>query len=111
LDQLTSAQLSEWEAYDRLDPVGQWREDLRWAALESLLANISRAVYGKKGTKMTTFEDFLPTWDKEKFYKPPVQSLETMKEIMVSITKDQNKKVEREEKLKRQTPPVKKDKR
>jgi len=65
LNELTSVQLSEWEAYDRLDPIGEWRADFRMAYLSIIVTNIARAVYGTKGTKMTVPLDFMPEWGKE----------------------------------------------
>ena len=49
MDQLTFFQISEWEAYDRIDPIGDWRDDFRGAKLESLLVNIVNQLFAKKG--------------------------------------------------------------
>lgn len=104
LDQLTSKQLSEWEAYDRLDPIGSWREDFRMAYLSSLITNLTISVHGKKGAKTTTPMEFMPEWDREGvIHEPKKQSVEEMKAIMMGIAKNQNKKV-----VVRNNPPVKK---
>jgi hypothetical protein len=59
-------QLSEWEAYDRLDPIGTWREDFRTATLASIVTNLVISVHGKKGAKMTTAIDFMPDWGEQR---------------------------------------------
>lgn len=86
MTQLTSRQLSEWEAYDKIDPVGSWREDYRMAYISSLLTNIAISTNAPKGTKMTSVEEFMPEWDEK---KPKVeQSVEDMKRILMSFVKD-----------------------
>jgi hypothetical protein len=95
LDQLTSKQLSEWEAYDRLDPVGKWRDDFRLAYLSSLLTNLTVSVYGKKGAVMTNPIDFMLDWDVEGEGKQPKQqSVEEMKQILLGFARSQNRKVD-----------------
>jgi hypothetical protein len=109
LDQLTSKQISEWEAYDRIDPIGSWREDFRGAKLESLITNIVQQLYAKKGStpKVTTPLDFMVDWSGEKQEaEPKKQSMEDMKSILLGIAKAQNKKVRG-----LNTPPVKKQNR
>ena len=106
LDQLTSKQISEWEAYDRIDPIGSWREDFRLAKIESLITNIVQQLYAKKGSKpgLTTPLDFMIDWMGEgKVNEPKKQSVEEMKSVLLGIAKGQNKKMIRQNK-----PPVKK---
>lgn len=110
LDRLTSIQLSEWEAYDTLDPIGTWREDYRTASLEALVVNIVQSLYHKEGEvpKSTSVVDFMPIWDKESRKVAEVterQSVTDMKEILMSIANSQNKKEERKEALKNRKPP------
>jgi hypothetical protein len=109
LDQLTSKQISEWEAYDRIDPIGSWRDDFRIAKLESLLVNIVQQLYTdtKKGKKpeVTSPLDFMVDWDGSKDKEPKKQSVEEMKQILLSIASAQNKKVKRVEVQSK--PPVK----
>jgi len=93
---ITSKQLSEWEAYDRLDPIGTWREDYRLAYISSLLTNLTISVHGKKGTKSTNPIDFMLNWDLEKAKEPKKQSVEDMKATLLGIAKQQNRRVERE---------------
>lgn len=94
MDQLTSAQLSEWEAYDRLDPIGTWRDDYRMAVLDSLIVNIVSRLYAKKGhtPKEVTPTEFMPNWSGEKKIAKR-QSVEDMKQALLSIAKSVNKRV------------------
>ena len=96
MDRLTSRQISEWEAYDRIDPIGSWREDFRLAKIECLITNIVQQLYAKKGStpKITTPLDFMVDWIGEKGEtEPKKQSVEDMKSILLGIAKSQNKKV------------------
>ncbi|MFP4046752.1 MAG: DUF4035 domain-containing protein [Bacteroidales bacterium] len=69
LEQLTSEQISEWQAYDQLDPMGEVREDIRHSRLLSLIANLFKARFGKKSTKMSKPLDFMPQWYEEPEYQ------------------------------------------
>ena len=106
LSQITSAQLSEWEAYDRLDPIGSWRHDFNHAQLISTITNIASAIHHEEGKEptMTTAGDFMPIWDKEERKKLEKkreveqikrQSAEDMKSMLMSIANVHNKKVAR----------------
>ena len=107
LDELTSIQLSEWQVYDRLEPIGEDRADYRIAALSSLVMNIARAYSGMKG-EMTTPDMFMLEWDKDlneedEPRRPTQQSVEEQERIWLAIASEQNKRVkkqkEREKKL------------
>ena len=106
LDQLTSKQISEWEAFDRIDPIGSWREDFRLAKIESLITNIVQQLYAKKGTKpkLTSPLDFMVDWIGDgRGNEPKQQSVEEMKAVMMGLVKNQKKIAE-----KRNNPPVSK---
>lgn len=107
LDQLTSRQISEWEAYDRIDPIGASRDDLRFGSLQALMWNIVSHLYTKKGhtPKTMTAVDFMPDWTGD-LKELKVQSVEEMKQTLLAIARQQNKKVRKT----RTTPPVKKQK-
>jgi hypothetical protein len=80
LDGMTSAELSEWIAFDRIEPIGEIRGDVQAGIVASVIANVNRAKGGR------TFKplDFMPFAD-----KPPadegrnlgVQIIETFKRI------------------------------
>jgi hypothetical protein len=102
LDELTSVQISEWEAYDRIDPVGTWREDFRMAFLSSLITNLTISVHGKKGAKQTTLMDFMPKWEQTgEVGEVKKQSVEDMKKALLEIAGAQNKKEARKKNEKR----------
>ena len=109
MDNLTSAQISEWQAYDRIDPIGKWRDDFNTASIESLLINVVNKLYAKKGStpKVTTAIDFMPNWSGEK-EEPKVQSVEEMKRTLLSIAQQHNKNITVTQKKKLPSKPVKK---
>lgn len=82
---MTSAQFSEWEAYDRIDPIGSWREDFRMAYLASVITNLALSIHGQKGVKMTTPMDFMPDWSGERKEEPQQQSVDDMKKIFMEL--------------------------
>jgi hypothetical protein len=98
LDLLSFDQLNEWEAYDKIDPIGTWREDFRMAYLASIVTNLTIAVHGKQGAKAKTAIDFMPDWSGDP--KEPVkQSVDEMIAIMTAVAGASNKKLERDKKL------------
>ena len=108
MDELTSAQLSEWEAYDVLDPVGKWRDDYHAAFIVSEITNIVSDLHGEKGTKRTTPLDYMPKWNEEDVKKKgkekqevKKQSVGEMREFMLAMAEAHNKKIRQ----KRTTPP------
>lgn len=84
-------QISEWEAMDMLDPIGKWRDEYMMAYLISSITNIAISAFGKKGTKLTSVQDFMPKWGEVEGEEKevPQQSVETMKAILYSIAKGQ----------------------
>lgn len=95
MDHLTLDQINEWEAYDRIDPIGNWTKYFRTAKLESTITNLAIRIHGKEGKELTTPLDFMPNWEggekEEELQKE--QSVEDMKQIMMSVAGIQNKKV------------------
>lgn len=53
---MSSAELTEWLAFDRVEPIGAWRTDYNMAMLCALFANANR----KKGSKPFKTVDFMP---------------------------------------------------
>lgn len=105
LQELSSSQISEWEAYDRIDPIGSWREDFLFAKLEAFLINIVKSMYTEEGKnpKYTTILERMPVWREEDNpkKKEPAQTMDDMLSIMKAIAEASNKKRE----YKRETPP------
>lgn len=93
---LTLRQLQEWEAIDRLDPIGRWRQEFGMAQLASVVTNLALSIHGEKGAKMTSSIDFMPDWSGDRKEETPQQSAEEMKKIFMEIAGAQNKKVKRE---------------
>ena len=93
LDELSSTQISEWQAYDRLDPIGTWREDFRMAYLSMIITNLVRAIHGKEETKIAIPLDFMPDWGKgEEEVKETGQTQEDMKKIMMAVARVSKKR-------------------
>lgn len=94
-DNLTSKQISEWEAYDRLDPIGAWKGDFHMAYLAMTMTNLAISVHGKKGTKLCDLKDFLPNWsgDLSESDKLVVQSADDMKKFLLNFAKEHNKDI------------------
>lgn len=109
LQKLTSHQLAEWEAYNVLDPIGEERSDFRFSYLYSLLTNIAIRTYGKKGAELTKVDEFLFKWgvDSE---EEKVQSVEDMKNVLLALTRSQEKVVDKEKRRVRTIPPKKENK-
>lgn len=58
---MSSRELSEWQAYDRLEPIGDKRGDYQAA----LVAMVVTSVFGGKSSKAPRLEDFLLQFDAE----------------------------------------------
>lgn len=62
LREMDSAELTEWQAFERLDgPLGPWRDDYRSGVIASTIAN----QYVTDKNKALTPQDFIPKWDPE----------------------------------------------
>lgn len=95
MEQLTAHQLAEWEEYNKLDPIGEWRNDHRLAYICNIISNLAISIHAKKGTKMTDIKDFMIEWDKPIIQgaDKATQSVEDMKKAMLGIASTQNKKM------------------
>jgi len=97
LDDLTSKQISEWEAFDRIEPIdSETRADYRNGILASLVANLASQIYKKKGEKPKEFspKDFMPDYeDGDKTTKESKsQSVEEQKRILMGLAGKDNTK-------------------
>ena len=81
-EQLTARQLAEWEAYNRVDPIGTERDDFRMAFLAMTITNVAIGALGSKGAKMAKLEDFMPIWDSKAKHE---QSSDQMKNILMGM--------------------------
>jgi hypothetical protein len=88
----------EWQAYYSLEPMGEQRADLRFAKLCSIIVNIARSVWRKKGQKpkMTSPKDFMPRFDLLEGKTPKrKQTDEEMKDIFLGFAGAHNKTIKK----------------
>jgi adenine-specific DNA glycosylase len=97
---LTSAQVTEWEAHDQLDPIGKWRDEYSFAVLDSLIINIVSRLYAKKGhtPKEVLPTEFMPNWSGEKKIARK-QSVEEMKQALMALAKSVSKRADPKKKV------------
>ena len=94
LGQLSSKEITEWRAYDRLEPID--KEEFGWATLCSVVSNIAISIYGKKGSKYTAPTDFLPEYENTSVVKEKKeQTVEEQKKLLLMIVSIQNKRVKK----------------
>lgn len=109
MGQITSQQLAEWEAYDKIDPIGSWRDDYRIAVLDALIVNIVSKLYAKKGhtPKEVLPTDFIPNWTGEKRIERK-QSVADMKQVLMSIAAAAQKKEQQDkiDEMRSKRPPM-----
>jgi len=98
LAELTSNQITDWIAYNKIDPIGEWRSDYRIALVCATIVNVGNSlIYVMKGLwskragrkpKFVTVQDFIPDWDGKKTKdEVPDQSIEEQKRMLLSIAK------------------------
>ncbi|HAS91002.1 MAG TPA: hypothetical protein DCS12_01700, partial [Clostridiales bacterium] len=99
-------QLAEWEAYNVIDPIGEARADYRSSFIAWTITNLFIQAYGKKGTEMAKFEDFILKWDSQP-EEQKVQSVEEMKSAMMALVRSQEKADKKDARRVRTIPPKK----
>ena len=62
------------------------------AYLACTISNIALSIYGKKGDKMHTPEEFIPKWDTREQEETPKQSMEDMKSVLRQIANSSKRK-------------------
>ena len=89
LAELTGEQLDEWKAYDRIDPIGQDREELRFATLWARILNLTMAILTPKGKEYEPVQpkEFMPSWDNVELEQavPAAQTVDQMKKLFHMI--------------------------
>ena len=94
--------MTEWIAYNEIEPIGAFRQDYGFGLICSTMLNMARSVFGAKDKKEITPLDFIPWLDKPEVKKPK-QTVEQMKAVLVSIAraaKQPTKKVRRKRRKK-----------
>ena len=93
--------MKDWEAYDSIDPIGEWRHDYRMAELISTISDFVYALYHKKGTepRKTNWTEFMPAWCGLKIPKintgQKKQTVEEMKSMLQFFAKQQNARMDK----------------
>lgn len=77
LDRISSKELSEWNAYSKLEPFGSEAYYLGFAIVASVIANVNRS----KGQSAYKAKDFMP-----KFEDTEPQSVDQMLQFAEMIT-------------------------
>ena len=86
LSRLTSSELSEWQAFYRIEPFGEFRADLRAGTIASPLVNLQV----KKGHRRTKPSDWIM-----EFIPDEPQSPEEMKRILQAFAQAAQKRAKR----------------
>lgn len=97
LEQLTSSQITEWWAYDTVDPIGERRDDYRFSYMFSLLTNLVIRATGKKNAKLTKVDDFLFKWNAPS--EKQKQTVEEMTSRLLAFAKTNKLKVVKKENI------------
>lgn len=84
LNRVSSQELTQWMAYDRIEPIGDARMDIRFAILAAVVANTSR----DPGVKPDPFlyTDFMPDFWKEPEVEEPVEKWRGFLVIAEAVT-------------------------
>lgn len=86
LEILTATQLAEWEAFDRLDPVGDWRGDFHSAQLLYTINSFIHKRFGKRGSEEPEFKKYFPRWgDPTKPKQELSQQQQTVEEMKLAM--------------------------
>ena len=100
VEHLTIDELQEWEAFDQLEPVGrmEFRMEYMLGTVCAVLVNTVASIFSKKGSKSVqlTPADFMPQWgvfaDEIHSKEAPKQSVDEMKQLLLSMASIQNTK-------------------
>lgn len=95
LDQLNSYQISEWEAFNYLDPIGDERQDIHMAILATTIFNLAVDIHAKKGTKHREITDYLPNWGGDDEESEVKQSVDDMKNTLLAFAKTHNTRLKK----------------
>ena len=79
LERVDSLELAEWVAFNSIEPIGDFRNDLHAGIIASTMANC----HAPKGKSFNP-ADFMPLQDSN---EPEVQSEDVMKEKMLQLAK------------------------
>ena len=100
LEYLTARQLAEWELFIEHEQFLTVKDDIRIAYLLTNISNLFIGAFAKAGSKKAKVDDFLIDWWDEK-EEAQTQSVQSMKEFLLSFAKTHNKKVQVKERPKK----------
>lgn len=87
----------EWEEFDRLEPLGGYKDDFRFAQLCNLIYVLAHAIGGTKVESKV--QDFMPWWFMQYIKDanlPKRQSVDEMKANLMAWAKRHNRMVARQ---------------
>lgn len=88
--------MSEWEAYNLIEPVGELRGDLRIAQLTSMVYNMASAFGGKTSRRhISKPGDFMHFFKDEFKTEEQDQSVDEMKATLMGVASSINEKMKR----------------
>lgn len=97
MEQLSASEIAEWEAFYRLEPAPDWKDDVRNSQAVSTIGNLLIRAYFKEGSELLDSKDFLIDWEEGKTLtqkdKEKRQSVEEMKNYLLQFAEAQNKRV------------------
>lgn len=99
LNNLTASQITEWEAFNRIQPIGHRRLDVYFSHFMTSLHNIALGFSGTKNAKQFKVEDFVPNWTGIE-EEPDVMSAEQIKQFFAAFNKKVQEDKERQSTIK-----------
>jgi len=95
-------------AFNRIEPIGDYRQDYNSAAIQAMIVNVAQAITPReKGSsvKQTVPADYMPKWyvdiDRRTNIEQKRQSLAQMREVLLGWAKPKDKKKDNSKKVKR----------
>lgn len=95
--------MQEWEAFNRIQPIGRQRDDFYFAYLMASIHNIAIAIHAKKGTKQFEIKEFLPNWLGEQEQKEAM-TVDQMKQFWKDFAEKHNKTVRKNQAIDQRKP-------
>ena len=84
--------MNEWEAFNRIQPIGARRYDVYFSHLMVTLHNIAIGFSGNKTAKQFKIEEFVPNWTGLEDQEPEMTP-EQIKQFWIEFAEEHNKQV------------------
>lgn len=91
LRQMPASLFVEWQAFDRIDPIGRERADLHAALIAATTENAARAVVGTladKRLRPVQVDKYMPRFDR--LHRPPQDGKTIYRAIKMALTLGRN---------------------